>query len=215
MRLRNGLRPLRIIVVPYVLAEDYRPISSTRVLQGEIDAEGRLRRPLLVNVGSHNPVKVAAVREVLQRFHPQIAVNAVAVHSMVGEQPWGKEAEQGAEARALESLGKGDLGIGIEAGVLEREDGLYDVQHCVIIDGTGWTTKGHGMGFRYPPAIADLVRKGMSVGDACAQLFEEGDQGSGKGAIGILTNGALDRMALTEQAVLAAMVPRIRMELYR
>lgn len=215
MRLRNGLRPLKIVIVPYVLAEDYRPISSTRVLQGEIDAEGRLLRPLLVNVGSQNPVKLAAVREVLQRFHPQLMVNAIAVPSSVSEQPWGNEAERGAEARARDSLGKGDLGIGIEAGVLERDDGLYDVQHCAIVDGTGWTTKGHGMGFRYPPAVADLVRKGMSVGDACAQLFEEGDQGSGKGAIGILTNGALDRAALTEQAVLAAMVPRIRKELYR
>ncbi len=214
MRLRNGLRPVRIVVVPYVLADDYRPISSTRVLDGEMDAEGRLLRPLVVNVGSENPVKVAAVREVLQRFHPKLAVNAVAVPRTVGEQPWGAEAELGAEARARESVGKGDLGIGIEAGVLERADGLYDVQHCAIVDGTGWTTRGQGMGFRYPPAVADLVRKGMTVGDACAQLFEEGDQGSGKGAIGILTNGVLDRKSLTEQAVLAAMVPRIRKELY-
>ncbi|MHC1680533.1 MAG: inosine/xanthosine triphosphatase [Methanomassiliicoccales archaeon] len=214
MRLRNGLRPAQIVVVPYVLADDYRPISSTRVLDGEIDVEGRLLRLLVVNVGSENPVKVAAVREVLQRFHPQLVVNAVHVQRTVGEQPWGKEAELGAEARAREGLGKGDLGIGIEAGVLERSDGLYDVQHCVIVDGTGWTTRGQGMGFRYPPSVADLVRKGMTVGDACAQLFEEGDQGSGKGAIGILTNGFLDRKSLTEQAVLAAMVPRIRKELY-
>jgi inosine/xanthosine triphosphatase len=214
MRLRNGLRSVHIIVVPYVLADDYRPISSTRVLEGEIDTEGRLLRPLLVNVGSENPVKLAAAREVLQRFHPQLTVNAVPVPRTVGEQPWGAEAELGAEARARECLGKGDLGVGIEAGVLEKGDGLYDVQHCAIVDGTGWVTRGQGMGFRYPPAVAELVRGGMTVGDACAQLFEEGDQGSGKGAIGILTNGALDRKALTEQAVLAAMVPRIRKELY-
>ncbi len=214
MRLRNGLKAVRLIVVPYVLAEDYRPISSTRVLQGEIDIDGRLLRPLVVNVGSENPVKTAAVREVLRRFHPQLAVNAVPVSSTVGEQPWGREAERGAEARARESLGRGDLGIGIEAGVVEREDGLYDVQHCAIVDGMGWTTRGHGMGFRYPPAVAELVRKGMTVGDACAQLFEEGDQGSGKGAIGILTGDVMDRKALTEQAVLAAMVPRVRKELY-
>lgn len=214
LRLRNGLRAVRIVVVPFVLAEDYRPISSTRVLQGEIDTDGHLLRPLVVNVGSENPVKVAAVREVLQRFHPQLAVNAVSVTRTVGEQPWGAEAEMGAETRARECLGRGDLGVGIEAGVVERADGLYDVQHCVIIDGTGWTTRGHGMGFRYPPAVTELVRGGMTVGDACAQLFEEGDQGSGKGAIGILTNGAIDRKTLTEQAVLAAMVPRIRKDLY-
>lgn len=214
MRLRNGLRPVRTVVVPYVQADDYRPISSTRVMRGEIDAEGRLLRPLTVNVGSENPVKVAAVRAVIQRFHPQLTVTAVAVRNTVREQPWGTEAERGAEARARESMGNADIGVGIEAGVLERDDGLYDVQHCVIIDGTGRTTRGHGMGFRYPPAVADLVRKGMSVGDACAQLFEEGDQGSGKGAIGILTNGVIDREALTEQAVLAAMVPRIRKDIY-
>lgn len=214
MRLSHGLRPMRIVIVPYVLAEDYRPISSSRVLCGEIDAEGRLLRPLVVNVGSDNPVKLAAVREVLRRFHPQLVVNSVPVQRAVGEQPWGSEAERGAESRALDCLGDGDLGVGIEAGVQERVDGLYDVQHCVIVDGNGWTTRGHGMGFRYPPEVADLVRQGMTVGDACAQLFEEGDQGSGKGAIGILTNGALDRKALTEQAVLAAMVPRIRKELY-
>lgn len=214
IRLGLGLRPVRIVVVPYVLADDFRPISSTRVLEGVIDGEGRLLRPLVVNVGSDNPVKIAAVREVLRRLHPELTVNAVAVSRTVGEQPWGTEAERGAEARARECLGTGDLGIGIEAGVLEKGDGLYDVQHCVIVDGTGWTTSGHGMGFRYPPAVADLVRKGMTVGDACAQLFEEGDQGSGKGAIGILTNGILDRKALTEQAVLAALVPRIRKDLY-
>jgi len=213
-RLRNGLPPVRLVVVPYVLADDFRPISSTRVLSGEIDTDGRLLRPLMVNVGSLNPIKVAAVREVLTRFHPQMTVNAVDVPRTVGEQPWGREAEKGAEARARECLGDGDLGVGIEAGVLEREDGLYDVQHCAIVDARGWMTKGHGMGFRYPPAVADLVRHGMTVGDACAQLFEEGDQGSGKGAIGILTNGVLDRKQLTEQTVLAAMVPRIRKELY-
>ncbi len=214
MRLNIGLRPVRIVVVPYVLADDFRPISSSRVLEGEIDSEGRLLRPLAVNVGSDNPVKIAAVREVLRRLHPDLIVNPVAVSRTVGEQPWGTEAERGAEARARECLGIGDLGIGIEAGVLEKSDGLYDVQHCVIVDGMGRTTSGHGMGFRYPPAVADLVRKGMTVGDACAQLFEEGDQGSGKGAIGILTNGILDRKALTEQAVLAALVPRIRIDLY-
>lgn len=214
LRLGQGLAPVNIVVVPFVLAEDFRPISSSRVLVGEIDLEGKLLRPLKVNVGSLNPVKVAAVREVMHRFHPQAEINAVEVRSGVNEQPWGREAENGALARAKECLGNADLGVGIEAGVWKREDGLYDVQYCVIVDGMARTTVGHGMGFRYPPAVAEKVRQGLSVGDACAQLYEEGDQGSGVGAIGILTNGALDRKTLTEQAVLAAMVPRIKKELY-
>ncbi len=214
LRLHNGLSPVKLVVVTYVLADDYRPISSSRILDGEMDPEGRLLRPLKVMVGSINPVKVAAVREVLQRSHPRLELTAVEVSGQVNEQPWGREAEEGALTRARSCLGQGDLGVGIEAGVWEREDGLYDVQYCAIVDGMGRATVGHGMGFRYPPAVAERVRRGATVGSACAELFEEGDQGSGVGAIGILTNGALDRRALTEQAVLAAMVPRIRKDLY-
>jgi inosine/xanthosine triphosphatase len=214
MRLRRGSRPVNLVVVPYVLADDFRPISSTRIMAGEIDAEGRLLRPLKVSIGSLNPVKSAAARAVMERFYPKLEIVTVDVSGGVSEQPWGGEAERGARERAAACLGNGDLGIGIEAGVWDREDGLYDVQYCVIVDAMGRTTVGHGMGFRYPPSVAELVRNGSSVGDACAQLFEEGDQGSGTGAIGILTNDVLDRKALTEQAVLAAMVPRIRKELY-
>jgi pantetheine-phosphate adenylyltransferase len=40
-RERRGLPPLRLVTIPHVLAEDGRPISSTRVLAGECDADGR------------------------------------------------------------------------------------------------------------------------------------------------------------------------------
>lgn len=40
-RERRGMPPLRLVVIPHVLADDGRPISSTRVLAGECDAEGR------------------------------------------------------------------------------------------------------------------------------------------------------------------------------
>jgi len=41
-RLRRGYRPLEIHTSPFVVAEDGLRISSTRIRNGEIDAQGRL-----------------------------------------------------------------------------------------------------------------------------------------------------------------------------
>lgn len=41
-RAAKGFPPLEVETIDYVLAEDGRPISSTRIRNGEVDTEGRL-----------------------------------------------------------------------------------------------------------------------------------------------------------------------------
>ena len=44
IRARRGLKPLELVVIPMVKAENGKPISTTRIRAGEIDREGHLLR---------------------------------------------------------------------------------------------------------------------------------------------------------------------------
>ena len=86
---------------------------------------------------------------------------------------------------------------------------LMDIQHCAIIDQNGKVTIGMGSGFAYPKEIADLVRGGLTVGQAVDKLYDKNATGHSEGAIGLLSKGIMDRKELTKQSVLAAMIPRL------
>jgi len=216
-RTRRGLPPLAIHVVPMVLAEDDAPIASRRIRAKEIDRKGTLLRPLRVNVGSTNPVKIRATARVLGTLFTKPRVKGVDVASKVSEQPFEVEAIEGAINRAREALEEADYGVGIEAGLFWNEQvrDLLDVQYCAVVDKRGRVTLGHGPGFTYPPAVVARVKAGKTVGDAMAEITGDAKIGQTTGAIGFLTEGRMDRTRLTEAAVLMAMVPRIRKGLYR
>jgi cytidyltransferase-like protein len=67
-RRRLGRRPVPLEVVPVVLADDLRPVSSRRIRAGEVDRKGRRRAPISVGIGVRDPkdgpVTVRAVRSV-------------------------------------------------------------------------------------------------------------------------------------------------------
>lgn len=207
-RSERGVRPLELSVVPLVVSDDGTKISASAILRGRYGRSGRSSVPD-ISVGSLNRVKVEAVRNVMERIYGDVRITAVDARSGVPEQPFGEQTRRGAENRARGALGDHEISVGIEAGVFEFPDGLYDIQHCCIVSKDGRVTYGQGSGFRYPDEVAELVRSGSTVGDAFDGLY--GSEGIGKkaGAVGMLSRGLLDRLSLTEQSVTAAMIPRI------
>ncbi len=207
---RSGFsdRPLELSVVSLVKRKDGNKISSTDIMDGVCSRDGSTDA-VDIAVGSLNPVKIEAVRNVMERIYGSVRIFAVDSKSGVPEQPFEGETVQGAINRAKGAIGNHRMAVGIEAGVFERYDGLYDVQHCAIIDSDGKITIGMGSGFRYPDKVTELVRNGRTVGEAMKMIYSGKDIGKEQGAIGILSKGLLDRRELTEQSVLNAMLPRI------
>lgn len=207
-RTDRGLKPMELSVVPLVMSDDGEKISASSILEGRYGRSGKTD-VIDIAVGSINPVKIAAVRSVMERIYGDVRVTGIDVSSGVPPQPFEEQTHQGSENRARAALGDHDMAVGIEAGVFEMLDGLYDIQHCTIITKDGRVTYGHGSGFRYPDNIAGLVRKGMTVGEAVKQVYGNTEIGKKQGAIGLLSKGLLDRKSLTEQSVMAAMIPRL------
>lgn len=218
MRRRNGLRPLKVFAIKEVKADDSRLISSSRIVRGEIDKDGRLLRPLKIAVGSTNKVKLDAVRNMFTQAFGLVEVVSVAPPVDIEKQPMEEQVPQGAIRRAKTAIeGAGaDFGVGVEAGLFHNGNlkKYLDIQYCAIVDASGKLTIGHGPGFEYPPQVVKAVLEGKTVGDTMSKITGIEKIGHKMGSIGYLSDGMIDRTALTEISVLMALIPRIRNELY-
>lgn len=174
-----------------------------------------------IHVGTGNPAKRDAVQHVFERVYPEEHwdVQLVGVDTDVPEQPFEGDVARGARERARASarFADPDYGVGVEAGLIWNGvlEVYFDVQYAVIVDRDGHETAGHGPGFVYPPNVIDaVVNGGRTVGEAMVELSGIDEIGKRMGAIGYLSGGHMDRTVLTEQAILMALVPRLRQEHY-
>jgi len=164
-----------------------------------------------VTVATRNPIKVEAVRAVFERFHPgsEAVVHGVDLAIDTPEQPMGPEIEAGAIARAKAAADQegADLGIGIEAGLMQLPGTArwISIQVCAIADRGGRVSTGLGPGYELPAAIRDAVLLGEPLREAFCRILDVSDADR-RGAIFHLSGGLIDRLALTEQAVRMAFI---------
>lgn len=171
-----------------------------------------------IAVGSANPVKLAAARAVLGSFAPRASIEGRAVPSHVPDQPFGdEETIRGARTRAIlarEAL-DADLGVGLEGGVVDGPGGMRTCAWCVLVHRDGREGVGGSLAMPLPDGVAALVRGGEELGHAMDRFAETRGTKHGKGAVGILTAGRIDRQGAYEVLVTYALAPFVTPELFR
>lgn len=155
-------------------------------------------------VGSTNPVKINAVTNAASETWPDVVVHGYEVPSGINEQPMSdEETRLGATNRAQAALEAGltqsnadsnqALGIGLEGGVTQLDGELWSTVWVVVVDKDGTITESNGARFKVPDVIAQPILAGGEMGPVVSQLFGRDDIKQKQGAIGVITQGFVDR----------------------
>lgn len=178
---------------------------------------------MLVIVGSKNPIKIKAVKNVLKPFFgKKLKVKGIKVDLDLPNQPIGiEETIKGAIKRAKFALDfekNVDYGIGIEAGLIKVPytiSGYMDQQITAILDKNLCLTLGASSMFELPKTIIEkIVKKGVEMEKAIEELTGIKNIGEKQGAIGYFSYGKINRLKLTEQSILMAFIPRMNKHAY-
>jgi len=171
-----------------------------------------------VVVGSKNPVKIAAARSVLHRVYgDDVDVGSVDVESGVSDQPWGNEETlRGAcnRAAAALSVDGAALGIGFEGGLIEVDGRIFTSAWCAVARDDGAMGVGGGANLLLPADVAEAVRAGAELGPAMDAFTGLEDTKHKDGAIGILTEGTIDRQGAYEHILTLALARLLTPEHY-
>ena len=171
-----------------------------------------------IYVASENPVKINAITIAASDTYPDVEVSGIAVPSGVAEQPMtDRETLTGSINRAqalkklilakkLSSTSEETLFIGAEGGVYcpafaKNKQELWSTVWITVLDQQGEIYSASGARFRLPQTLADGILAGQELGAVMGTLFNDPKLKQKSGAIGILTQGFIDR---TEEYVAIA-----------
>jgi inosine/xanthosine triphosphatase len=149
-----------------------------------------------VIIGTKNPAKVNAVQTAFDGYEAEFISMDVA--SGVQEQPFSdEETIKGAVNRALAALenGGGDIGIGLEGGVQEHENGLFLCNWGALAvkgDNNSPFIAG-GARVPLPEEIALRLRAGEELGPVMDDYTKKENIRKHEGAIGVFSNGRINR----------------------
>ncbi len=170
-----------------------------------------------IAVGSTNPVKISAVRQMVERVWPDAIICPVAVSSGVSEMPHSdQETITGARNRAIAARlsQHADMGVGLEGGIQVEPFGMVLQGWVVIVDDNGREGVAAAARLPLPPLIARRIQAGEELGPIMDDLLEDHNTKQKGGAVGALTAGLVPRGDAFAIAVAYALAPFVSPAFY-
>lgn len=154
-------------------------------------------------IGSKNKAKVASVQSIFSEAH-LFPTNAA---SGVSAQPFSdSETKRGAIFRARAALPSAadhqTIAVGLEGGVMEMDQQLYVCNWGALVTHTDDVFVAGGARIPLPKSISEQLQRGKELGPVMESYVKRTDVREHDGAIGIFTNGQLDRSHMFSHIVL-------------
>ena len=164
-------------------------------------------------VTSHNPIKIAAVKQAFMTQFPLLEMELipVAVESGVADQPMSDaETRQGAQnrvANARHESPDADYWVGLEGGLDTFDGRLMAFAWMVIANSKNRISETRSATLPLPPRVQTLVSDGLELGEANDRVFSTLNSKQGGGAYGLLTDGLMTRESIYTQTLILALIP--------
>ncbi|MEM0139900.1 MAG: pantetheine-phosphate adenylyltransferase [Ferroplasma sp.] len=215
-RIKLNKEPLKIIKIPFVLAEDLFPISSTRIMNKEISRYGKRKKTIRIAISTENDLKIKSANSFISGFMKNYEIIKNKDYKTGAEQPFGDDTIRFARDRAMYGLKDNDYSIGIESGIIYNSinNVYYDVHYCTVVDRYSRLTTGISSGFEMPGKVIDSIKSGVSTNNFVYREYGIENTGKHSGLIGIASGNRITRSGLVYEAVRNAFIPRFSPDLY-
>ncbi len=209
IRKSRGIKPLIVENVGEILADDFMPIKSERIINGQIDENGVRKYPVKIVIVTKNPEKIEGAKMVLSRLIKSYDIETSEPMHKFHPQPMDHETFSGALKR-VEGVKLGyDYAIGVEAGIISFQGLSYDVHVAAVKDSLGFTNYGLSSGLPMNDSMMNAMKAGKELEEVTDELIGVENTGDAKGAIYYFSKGLKERKHLVEESILSAFTQRI------
>ena len=172
-------------------------------------------------MGTKNPGKIEGARLAFEEYFDNVEVEGISVSSDVSDQPVNEEIFAGAKNRvknlrkyAQENGIEADFFVASEAGITNLLGDWIDINAAVVESKDGFMSVGTSQGFPIPDKYVDEIIK-TELGKVMDKIFSGTKLGNGKGGISYLTKDVINRINLTKDAFIMALISHINGEIWK